>query len=393
MSKDIYSVGIAGAGIGGLTLAILLKQRGHAPEIFEQFDRPRPVGSGLVIQPVGQTVLAELGVAEKLLALGSPIHRMLGRNAATGRRVLDVWYDRSETPREFGLAVQRPAVFEALYDRAVELGIPIHSSHPIAGCDGQRFLFETGQSSDQFDLLVDASGARSNLSPLTQKLLPFGALWATVDWVETDAFRTDMLSQRYLSARHMFGVMPSGKTNSNATQTATIFWSLPQDRYDHWKKAGLDIWQQEAKQLWPEAAPFIDQITSADQFTMARYSHGTLRRPWEGRLVFIGDSAHRASPQLGQGANMALLDAYALAQALDTHGPDKAGPVYALRRKWHVRCYQWFSWAFTPMYQSRSRVLPWLRDYVFFPAGLIPPVPRILTALVKGTMIDPFKKR
>jgi len=47
-------IGIAGAGMGGLASAIALHCAGHRVRIFDKFDQPRPVGSGLVVQPVGQ---------------------------------------------------------------------------------------------------------------------------------------------------------------------------------------------------------------------------------------------------------------------------------------------------------------------------------------------------
>ncbi|WP_218780093.1 FAD-dependent monooxygenase, partial [Cellulomonas iranensis] len=83
---------------------------------------------------------------------------------------------------------------------------------------------------------------------------------------------------------------------------------------------------------WPQIAPFLGTIRDNAQMTQARYSHGTLRRPWTPGLVHIGDAAHRASPQLGQGANMALLDALALARqawAADTAPAPRAWAALA----------------------------------------------------------------
>jgi 2-polyprenyl-6-methoxyphenol hydroxylase-like FAD-dependent oxidoreductase len=51
-------IAIIGTGIGGLAAASLLADQGHEITIFDQFDTLKPVGSGLVIQPVGQAVLA-----------------------------------------------------------------------------------------------------------------------------------------------------------------------------------------------------------------------------------------------------------------------------------------------------------------------------------------------
>ena len=164
---------------------------------------------------------------------------------------------------------------------------------------------------------------------------------------------------------------------------------MPSDGHSAWLDAGLDAWKAEATNLWPAFAPFVDQITLSDQMTMARYTHGTLRRPFSDRLVHIGDAAHRASPQLGQGANMALLDALALARAISVVGVAKAPRLYAKTRRGHVWTYQTMSAAFTPQYQSDSQWLPALRDRVLFPVSQIWPIPTILTRLVRGTMLPP----
>ena len=87
---------------------------------------------------------------------------------------------------------------------------------------------------------------------------------------------------------------------------------------------------------------------------------------------------------------MALLDALALALALERASGDAALALYAQARRWHLRAYQGFSAVFTPQYQSDSRWLPALRDRVLFPLSQIPPLPRVLTALVCGTLLPPL---
>lgn len=189
----------------------------------------------------------------------------------------------------------------------------------------------------------------------------------------------------------MIGVMPIGTLPGDTRQKAAVFWSMPRDAHSRWVQNRVDAWKGQATALWPEFAPFLRDITAPDQMTMARYAHGTLRRPYGDGSVFIGDAAHRASPQLGQGANMALLDAKALAMALRCAPMDQALPLYAKARRWHVWVYQMTSAAFTPQYQSNSRILPILRDYALFPLSRIPPAPQFLTGLVRGDILPSIR--
>ena len=386
-------IAIIGAGMGGLTAASLLADQGHAVTIFDQFDTPKPVGSGLVIQPVGQAVLADVRALDRAMELGNRVTHMLGYEAQSGRGVLDVKYDLVDKGA-FGLAIHRAALFDALWQAAQAR----NSITFVANADVQSVRQDTDSvdilTADRtthgpFELVVDSAGAGSPLSPIKTKPLGYGAIWGTVDWPDTDIPKHH-LSQRYVAASHMIGVLPIGHIPGEDGFKAALFWSLPANAHDSWKTAGLDAWKSEATTLWPALAPFIDQITNPDQMTMARYSHGTLNRPYTNRLVHIGDAAHRASPQLGQGANMALLDAQALAKALETRPLKSALPAYARARRMHTKIYQAMSWAFTPMYQSDSTILPILRDRLLFPASQIPPVPRILTSLVCGTMVKPM---
>jgi len=384
-----HSIAIAGAGIGGLTAAALLADRGHRVAVFDQFTSPKPVGSGLVIQPVGQAVLDHIGAGDTARRLGNPIQRMLGHEAENGRKVLNVWYNKRHGGQH-GLAIHRASLFEAIYVAVKQRDITMHTQSCVTEARSSMVRLANGHAHGPFDLIIDSAGAGSPLSPLASEPLPYGAIWGTVDWPET-SLPANQLTQCYRRADRMIGALPIGTMPGDSTPKAAIFWSLPRDGHAQWMADGLAAWRSEATALWPAFAPFAEQITTQDQMTMARYAHGTLRQPWSSGLVHIGDAAHRASPQLGQGANMALLDALALARALDVATGDAALALYAKARRWHVMTYQAMSAAFTPQYQSDSRWLPVLRDRLLYPLSQVPPGPRALTAIVCGTMLPPLR--
>lgn len=385
-----FTIGIAGAGIGGLAAAALLARDGHDVRVFDQFDAPRPVGSGLVMQPVGMEVLRACGAAEEVTTRGTPILHMFGDEADSGKTVLSVAYGK--TPARQGLGIHRAALFTALYHAAERAGARIVPSSPVSGRDGQHLLIN-GTSEGPFDLIIDALGAGSALSPLKARALPYGAVWATVPWPDNAPFSQDRLTQRYRKANRMLGILPVGSMgDAPDARLAAVFYSLPVDHIDaHFARPFAD-WRAEATDLWPDFAAYLPETLNHADFTPARYTHGALRTPYTDGMVHIGDAAHRASPQLGQGANMALLDALALQLVL--RGVPEVGEEalrkYALARKYHVKLYQAFSAAFTPQYQSDSSVLPVLRDQFLGPLSRMWPVPHVLTKLVCGDIIPPM---
>lgn len=384
MERDIA---IVGAGIGGLTAALSLARDGHRVTLVERFDQPRPVGSGLVIQPVGLAVLDHLGAGDDARALSSPIRRMWGDRAPDGRRVLDVHYPDAAP----GRALHRASLFSLLWHRVRQAGIKVVSSEVVTSSRlvgrGRSLLTENTELGP-FDYVVNASGAGSRLSPIRTRPLGYGAIWGTVPWPADTAFSRDMLRQRYRRADRMLGILPVGHLPDDPQPLAALFWSMPVTGFAAWQARPLDDWKAEAVALWPEIAPFLHSITRHEQMTPASYSHGSLWYQPQARLVHIGDAAHRASPQLGQGANMVLLDAHALAIAL--RGPlDAVQQELAAMRRWHVRSYQIMSAALTPLYQSDSRILPVLRDRLLAPVATWPGVRSMLTRLVSGDLLAP----
>jgi 2-polyprenyl-6-methoxyphenol hydroxylase-like FAD-dependent oxidoreductase len=377
-------IAVIGAGIGGLATGVLLHRAGHDVTIFERFAAARPVGSGLVIQPVGLAVLDAMGVDAR--AYGAPVTRMVGHDR--GRRVLAVAYPR-QAP---GWGMHRASLFHVLWSAIQAAGMPVVTDAQVVAVPmdgGQRRVTLASGDAGAFDLVVDASGAGSALSPLVARPLPYGAIWGHVPWPDETTLDKASLQQAYHAAARMAGILPIGPLPGDARPRAAVFWSMPVEHLPRWHLRNLAEWKAEVMALWPQMAPFLAAITEAAQMTTARYAHGTLARPYGQGLVHIGDAAHRASPQLGQGANMALLDAYALSVALRGPWPD-ALPAYARMRRWHVRAYQAMSAVFTPMYQSESRVLPVLRNHVLAPMAELPLVRSLLTRLVSGDVIPPL---
>ncbi|MEA3008712.1 MAG: hypothetical protein QOJ91_404 [Sphingomonadales bacterium] len=384
-------IGVAGCGISGLAAALLLARDGHRVSLYERFDAPRPVGSGLMIQPTGLAVLDRLGLASALTEAAAPVERLLGKAEPSGRIVLDVRYDWLRRPGARGYGVHRATLFDILHRAVAAMAVPIHTGRTVSGRSQGRLLFAGGEASARHDLLVDALGSGSPLAGDPARPLAYGALWASLDWA--DGFDDRALEQRYRRASVMTGVLPVGHAPGGAGRKAAFFWLLRGDRLGEWRERGLEAWKRDVRALWPATAPLLDQIDSAERLTFARYAHRTLREPGASGLIHIGDSWHSTSPQLGQGANMALLDAWALAKALREEDRLEAAVrrAVALRRA-HVRLYQGLSALFTPAYQSDSRILPWIRDRLVPPFGRLWPATRIQAEMVAGTFGGPMER-
>lgn len=361
-------IAVIGAGVGGLAVATLLARAGHEVTVLERFAESKPLGSGLMLQPTGLAALERLGLREDITALGARVTRLHG-TTDRGATVFDLDYG-DLVPGLHAVAVHRAALHGVLWRAFTTSGARIETARDVASivedATGIRLRDGAGATLAEAELAIDASGARSALRAVVEPRAPrafaYGAVWASVP---DPGLAPGTLLQRYVAARVMLGWLPVGRATPDGPPLAALFWSLKPEDHAAWA-ARFDAWRDEAATLWPPIAPVLAALPGPEAFTPARYIQFTAKRPWRGRLVLIGDAAHATSPQLGQGANSAMLDALALADALaaePTH--EIAFARYAAARRAHIRFYQRASALMTPFFQADSRLLPWLRDAAF----------------------------
>ena len=387
-------IAIIGAGTAGLATAAFLARQNHHITLIERAPALAPVGAGLLLQPSGLAVLDALEARDTLEVLGRRIDQLYG-SSVSGRTIMDTRYAHLDAHLH-GLGVHRASLCHVLDECLAQVPHQRWMNtevHELAQ-RGNEVLLTCVRNGEReqaaFDAVLIANGSASALRPPElvkyDRQYPWGALWAILP-ITTD-FDVPVLQQRYDSSHTMIGLLPSGATPHQPDKPlVSFFWSMPVSKMHAWKTQGADFgeWKQAVISLWPQASSVLAALTTPEQLIPATYRDVIMKRWASGRIGVIGDAAHAMSPQLGQGANMALLDAQALASAMQRNSdwPD-IWADYHRQRHAQLRFYQTMSRLLTPIFQSHIPGAGWLRDIGFPLMHRLPWVNRQMAQTVAG---------
>jgi 2-polyprenyl-6-methoxyphenol hydroxylase-like FAD-dependent oxidoreductase len=387
-------VAIVGCGTAGGAAALFLTRQGHEVVVFERVPDPRAVGAGIILQPTGQAVLARLGLEKEVCERGARLDGLVVRNA-TGRKIMELSYE--DVGDLFGLGIHRGVLFRELF-AAAKRETEVITGLGIDHLEGRRLIDEHGVAHGPYDLIVVADGAKSKLRDditdirTTIRPYPWGAMWFLAS--DPDRNFRGRLFQTVRGNARMLGFLPTGLgPEEGAHPVTSIYWSIRADRVDAFRHAGVDAWKEEIRgMLDPEdlarAEPLLAQIEHESQVLFTSYNDVEMW-PWaHDRVVFLGDAAHAMSPQLGQGCNLALLDALTLAECMDVFATDvtRALEMYCMKRRSHLGVYTQATRWLTPFFQGDVQVLGDLRDLFMPIAAKIPFARALMTRSMAGVL-------
>jgi 2-polyprenyl-6-methoxyphenol hydroxylase-like FAD-dependent oxidoreductase len=363
---------VVGCGMGGPAVAALLARAGWAVTVLERAPVLGPVGAGILLQPTGLSVLARLGLLEAARTLGRPVRRLDARTEH-GRPVWELRYADVPGLAGGGLGIHRGTLFTLLHEAARSAGARIMAGCEVVAVENRADdLAEIRTGGDgrfgPFDLVILAGGGRQEVvvpAAPSRRLRQYrwGAWWACLP--DEPGLFPDTLAQVYRGTTGLLGFLPTGwlPDKVESAPLVSLFWSTRLDRAEHDRAAGITACRAAMLRLAPHAEPILRHLHDFSQLTLAAYGETRMPRWSTGRVVWLGDAAHAMSPHLGQGTNLAFLDAAALADCLAAEPTlPQALAEFERRRRAHIRTYQTISRWMMPFFQNSFEPLGRLRD-------------------------------
>ncbi|MFP8968418.1 FAD-dependent urate hydroxylase HpxO [Pokkaliibacter sp. CJK22405] len=317
---ETLNIVIAGAGMGGLTMALALRRAGHQVRIFERTRELAPIGAAISIWSNGVRVLNALGLKDKLDAISGDMQQMSYYDKS-GKVLTDfslepLYAQVKERAHPVARALLQDMLLEAVGSDTVTLGVSCEQVEEHS--EGVTITLSSGEKIAA-DLLVAADGTHSQLRNYVVGQTIQREYRGYVNWNGRVRIAPDLANahewRQFVGDHKRCSLMPMGNDEFYFFFDVPLPAGTENDRSQY---------RQELSQHFAGwAEPVQRLIERLDPARMARVEiHdvtplGSLHR---GRVVLIGDAAHAMTPDLGQGGCQAMEDAWVLTECLKTSG-------------------------------------------------------------------------
>lgn len=352
------TVNIIGAGIGGLTTALTLKQKGLNVKIYESSAEIKPVGAGIIIANNAMQVFQKLGLQDKIEKVGNKISFM----KITDTQLNDISVvDLSEYEKKYGvhnIAIHRGELQKILAD---EIGFEnINLSKRLSKIEKEELFKLTFEDNTTFEckLVIGADGIKSvvrnqlfeesTLRNANQKC------WRGICEIDLPKNYHNELNEAWGKGKRFGFVKISDKkvywyalTNANKFSKKTI------NLLEVFKEFHTDILK-------------IISATNKEQIILNDIIDLKPIDKWQAENVcLIGDAAHATTPNLGQGACQAIEDAYVLGKLLDEGlAIENTFKQYENLRRKKAHTIVNISWTVGKMAHIENNLGIWLRNKI-----------------------------
>ena len=327
------SIGIVGAGIGGLTVANALKQKGFLVKVYEQASHFIPkAGAGFGFSPNGQVCLASLGIETRPLLhqFDKLVH--LDTDGAP-KSESDIF---SQILQRHGFTIGgclRADLVDTLKESLLTDGNDdiLYYSHKLVAMeqdeDSVRLYFDGDEMESRHDVVIGADGIHSQVAQLLQiddsPPLYSGAniFYGIIEDPHVVLNETHLPTHAVVQGNNIgeFITFGAGPDSRMVQAWAATYPSTAPPPRDEW---GVAPDSQEMRAILAQFPTTHPIHALADHTTPNRLLHfGLFYRKhkglWrKGRTCLLGDSCHATLPYVGQGANQAIEDSIVLADCL-----------------------------------------------------------------------------
>lgn len=297
---------IAGGGVAGLVAAAALAQRGWTARVHERADHMRAYGSAIFAWYNLMRVLKAVGAYDEAVKDGQPFVVRESRDAKN--RVINTIY-ASPDPKDRIFSVSRRQMIQALANSAMRSGVEIATSSQAIGADPAGALLMQDGTRLRADLVIGADGVHSKVRDslgLVKMRRPLrdGATRVLIKRTEEERTSEDgQKSIEYWSGKRRIYYCAC------SPEEVYLAFMLPVA-----DKEGCAVPVQH--ETWIRSFPHLEgaiRRVGDDEARWDRFEHIVLHQWSKGRVAIVGDAANAMSPNTGQGAGTAAMNALSLA--------------------------------------------------------------------------------